>query len=437
MIPLGRFGALFLGLALTLAWSSTATADRSKKSKQRGSRAASVNHGSSSGGSFRAPSHPSAPRSAAPSPRPTHRSSGERFGAPSGSYGAPAPQGSFGTPSVVGREHGVQRGGVQQIAPQRTAPDRRSVVLPRRGAVRGVPSELPRTALPAGTRVPATVMRGGTTFNQHVVAQGDRVVVRRTPEAAQGHGDGPPHHGQSHHHGDHDHYYRHHYWGHGYYYCYVHYWSYDPWFWGFYFAPFPTPWTYTWLWFGAPWYVSWGWYYQPYPYYAAPSYWVTDYVISSMLEDEYERAYAAGYAAGQQNAGTPISEPVKEQLRVQVDETAQAFQTEQAILLENALKNPEYLFIVDTPISAATADSGTCSLSGGDIIKPAGEADSDVPVASVAVVTAKTESCAAGTIVSVSFTDLQEMMNTFGERVDDGLNEMQKQGQAEQEGAAR
>jgi hypothetical protein len=331
----------------------------------------------------------------------------------------------------------VHRGGVQQIAPPRTVPNRSSFGLPRRGAVRGTPSELPRTALPTAVRVPSTVARGGTTFHQSVVAQGDAVVVRRTPEAAQGHHDGPPHHGQSHHHGDHDHYYHHHHWGHGYYYCYVHYWSYDPWFWGFYFAPFPAPWTYTWLWFGAPWYVSWGWYYQPYPYYAAPSYWVTDYVISSMLEDEYERGYAAGYAEGQQNAGTPISEPVKEQLRVQVDETAQAFQTEQEILLENALQNPEYLFVVDTPISAATAGSGTCSLSGGDIIKPGGQLDPEVPVSSMAVVTSKAESCAAGTVVSVSFTDLQEMMNTFGERVDDGLNEMQKQGQTEQEGAGR
>ena len=151
-----------------------------------------------------------------------------------------------------------------------------------------------------------------------------------------------------------------------------------------------------------------------------------------MLEDEYARGYGDGYAAGQQAAeGTPISDPVKEQLRIQVDQTAQSFQTEQAIRLEDALADPNRLFIVDTPIRAAAAGSGTCALSGGDIIQPTAGAtvDPDMPVASMTVVTAKGESCVAGSVVHVSFTDLQEMLNTFGERVDDGLNELQKQGQ--------
>jgi len=304
-------------------------------------------------------------------------------------------------------------------------------VPPRLGQGPRTPTPLPRGALPTASKVPPTLERGGTIFQQHVVAPGPATVVRRSPSPQHGgqqhHGDDPAH-GQGHHRATQERFYSHTYWGHGYYFCYVHYWVYDPWFWGFYFAPFAAPWPYAWGWFGAPWYVSWSWYYQPYPYYAAPSYWVTDYVISSMLEDEYTRGYADGYAEGQQNAGTPISDPVKEQLRQQVDDTAQAFQTEQAVLLETALENPDHLFIVDTAISVATAGSGTCSLSGGDIIKASGPADPDVPVATMVVVTSKGESCAAGSVVSISFTDLQEMMNTFGERVDDGLNEMQKQG---------
>jgi len=130
---------------------------------------------------------------------------------------------------------------------------------------------------------------------------------------------------------------------------------------------------------------------------------------------------------------------VKEQLRQQVDDTAKSFQVEQAITLEAALQNPEYLFVVDTSISVATKANSTCGLTGGDIIKPAGTVDPEVPVASMSVVTSKNDSCAAGSVVNVSFTDLQEMLNTFGERVDDGLNELQQQGQGQpqQEGAGR
>jgi len=219
-------------------------------------------------------------------------------------------------------------------------------------------------------------------------------------------------------------YYHGHYIGHVHYHCYVHYWHYDPWFWGFYFAPFPAPWYYHWWWVSAPWYYHWGWYYDPYDVYYGPSYWVTDYTIARMLEDEYERGYEAGAAAAE---GTAITEPVKEQLREQVDDTAQAFQESRAILLEEALADPDYLFIVDTPLSVTTEQGAACALSGGDIIKPAGPGVSDVPVASMVVVTAKGDECGAGSVVNVSYTDLQEMLNTFAATVDDGLNELKRQ----------
>ncbi|MCK9463321.1 MAG: hypothetical protein M0R80_27185 [Proteobacteria bacterium] len=436
MMPLGRFGALLLGLALAVAWSSTASAARPKKSKKRGAPAASVEK-DSSGSSYRAPSRHSSPRSAAPSPRASSKPSGGRSGASSEPNRHPAPSRAYSAPRSARPDRGAPSGDFRRSSPQRSAPGSRSLNHPGRGGFR-TPSELPRTALPPVRKVAPTLVRGGQTYAQQLVVQGEGIVVRRSAAADHhydGHYEGDSHHP---HHGHHDHYYDHHYWGGGYYFCYVHYWFYEPWFWGFYFAPFLTPWTYTWVWFGAPWYVSWRWYYSPYAYYEGPSYWVTDYVIASMLEDEYARGYSDGYAAGQQQAataGTPISEPVKEQLRQQVDATAQSFQVERSIRLEDALADPEHLFIVDTPISAASVGGGTCSLNGGDIIKAAGPADPDVPVASMTVVTSKSESCAAGTVVSVSFTDLQEMLNTFGERVDDGLNELQKQGQKQREGA--
>jgi hypothetical protein len=169
--------------------------------------------------------------------------------------------------------------------------------------------------------------------------------------------------------------------------------------------------------------VTWGWYYQPYPVYAAPSYWVTDYVIARSLEEEYDRGYAAGQQAASDAA---ISEPVKEELRAQVEETAKAYQAEESLSLEQVVQDPGYLFVVDTPMSVISETSATCALSGGDIIKAATIIDPAVPVAAMTIVTSKNRECPAGTRISVSLTDLQEMLNSFGQKVDDGMNELQK-----------
>ncbi len=299
-------------------------------------------------------------------------------------------------------------------------------------AVHRVPARVSR--IPT---VPPVVKRGGLTYTQFAAKSGGHIVVTRksTPSASTNSpypGDG--HVGGAHdgHHGGHHsttsvRHYHYHYWGYGYYYCYIHAWPYYPWFWGFYFAPLHSPWYgYPWWWADSPWYGYWGWYYTPYVTYVGPSYWVTDYTIARMLEAEYERGWADGQAAA---AGTPISEPVKEQIRVQVDDVARAFQASEALLLEKALADPEYLFIVDTPLSVATDTGGTCALTGGDIIRRAPGPEPTLPVASMTVVTSKSEGCAAGSAVSVSYSDLQEMLNTFGQTVDDGLNELQQQQQ--------
>ena len=284
--------------------------------------------------------------------------------------------------------------------------------------------------------------RGGKTFSQRpVVDQDGRTLVARktttsyNPRHAHYH---PPHH--HHHVVRHYHY---HYWGPSYYYCYVSHWAWAPWFWGFYFAPFYAPWHYHWWWVGAPWHVHWGWYYDPYPYYDAPSYWVTDYTLSRMLEDEYARGYEDGYYAAegeaavaeQQQEGTPITEPVKEQIRVQVDEMANAFEEDDFVQLEKALEDPEYLFIVDTALSVTNEDGEACTLTGGDIIKQAegNDLDPDRPVAEMEIVTSKSPQCPAGSTAAVSYADLQEMLNTFGQTVDDGLYELQKQREKERE----
>lgn len=295
---------------------------------------------------------------------------------------------------------------------------RHTTPRPTRTAVK--PRPAPERAALAAQRIPPTVTRGGRSFDQKVVVRDNAVLVQRTPLHSHHHEDGR---GWGR---DHDHegrFFHHRRWHHHDYYCYVHYRPYPAWFWGFYFAPFAAPWHYSWVWVGEPWYGVWGWYWAPYPVYVGPSYWVTDYTISRMLADEYER----GYVAGQESAGTPISEPVKEQLRVQVEETAKSFEADRPITLEQAIGDPEHLFVVDAPLSVTTADRASCALTGGDVLKASGGTNPDVAVASMTVVTSKREDCAAGSTVSVSFTDLQEMLNSFSATVDDGMQELEKQ----------
>jgi len=276
------------------------------------------------------------------------------------------------------------------------------------------------------TRVPPVHRRGGKTFTQTATTSGDKVIVARTiadkGKASSAHSSGGKH---KHHTTTTVRHYHYHYWGYGYYYCYLPYWYYYPWFWAFYFAPFPAPWHYHWWWWGSPWYGYWGWYYAPYTVYVGPSYWVTDYTLARMLEAEYERGWEDGQAA----AGTPITEPVKEQIRLQIDEVARFFQEAEALLLERALEDPDYLFIVDTPLSVATDDNNICTLTGGDIVKRAPGPVGALPVANMVIVTSKTDECRAGSAVSISYADLQEMLNTFGQIVDDGLNELQERRQ--------
>jgi hypothetical protein len=84
----------------------------------------------------------------------------------------------------------------------------------------------------------------------------------------------------------------------GYYYAPAFYgWAYNPWY---------TPVPYAWGWAGNPWYASYGYYFAPYPVYAAPAFWLTDYLIAAQLT----AAYAAQQEANQQAANAATGQVV-------------------------------------------------------------------------------------------------------------------------------
>lgn len=72
------------------------------------------------------------------------------------------------------------------------------------------------------------------------------------------------------------------------YYGYVPGYFYAPAFYGWAYAPWGVPVTFAWGWGGAPWYGYYGYYFAPYPAYAGPAFWLTDYVIAESLQAAYE-----------------------------------------------------------------------------------------------------------------------------------------------------
>ena len=189
------------------------------------------------------------------------------------------------------------------------------------------------------------------------------------------------------------------------------------------------PWRWEWTWLAAPWFVAWSWYWQPYPpVYASADAWLSDWVMSDMLNDAYNRGLAEGMTASNQPSSAPITESQREQLRRQVGQTAQSFQTEQTIDLREALASqPNYLFAANQTVNfVPPGSSQACRVTEGDLLQIVSPPTDQNPTATMTIVASKFGDCAAGTQVFVSVSDLQEMLNSFAERVDRGLHSLEQ-----------
>ncbi len=220
--------------------------------------------------------------------------------------------------------------------------------------------------------------------------------------------------------------YRQHNWGRHNLNIYVHH-NHRPNFWGNVYIRFPVARSYYWNWNRYAWYNTWGYYYSPYTVYYAPSYWITDYVISDMLREQYSSGYSDGYNQGFAD-GVSISNQQRDQIRNQIEQTSQAFNSDNYLSVMEAFRNPDYLFVVDTQLSVLDSNNTTCALSGGDLLKVYGQVNEYSPAARMIVVTSKAGSCEAGTVVDVSIDDLQEMLNTFSEKIEEGTTQYESIG---------
>jgi hypothetical protein len=254
---------------------------------------------------------------------------------------------------------------------------------------------------------------------------------------------------------DHGHYYAHAY--RGYYWHGRSYWGYapayyyGPGFYGWAYSPWASPVVYSWGWGGSPWYGYYGGYFTPYPSYAAPSLWLTDYVISQNLQAAYDAQQAdngggqgqqqgGGGAAPIQDSGTPLTPEVKQAIADEVkaeiaaEKNAAATPQQQAPppgageasaeQVPGALDPDFRTFVVSTPLSEMAPDGSNCNLSPGDVLNRIDDTPDQDQRVDVLVTNAETGDCTAGFKLAVAVDDLQDMRNHFREQVDAGLKQL-------------
>jgi hypothetical protein len=253
------------------------------------------------------------------------------------------------------------------------------------------------------------------------------------------------------------------YGGHAYYGWHPGFW-YHPGFYGWAYRPWGAPayWGVGiggWGWGGAPWFGYYGGYFAPYPVYASPAFWLTDYLLAADLQAAYAArseanaeasgAYDQGSAnygdsgAGPANSGQvtlspEVKQAIAEEVRAQLAEQQQQAAAEgggggQAPApasgdVPPALDPARRTFVVDNTITVVS-DGQECELTGGDVITRLTDTpDADQKV-NASVSASKRGECGEGKQVAVSVDDLQEMHNHFEEQLNNGLKTLaEKQG---------
>jgi hypothetical protein len=236
---------------------------------------------------------------------------------------------------------------------------------------------------------------------------------------------------------------------------------YNPGFYGWAYQPWGAPVSWGigmggWGWGGSPWYGFYGGYFSPYPVYASPAFWLTDYVIAANLQNAYASQSAAnsdpgaGYDQGPSNysdGGGPaansapvtltpeVKQAIAEEVKAQLAADQQQSSGGQAQVpapandeVPPALDPARRTFIVDNNITVVS-DGQECELTAGDVITRLTDTpDSDQNVTASVSASKRTE-CGAGKQITVSVDDLQEMHNHFEEQINNGMKALaEKQG---------
>ncbi len=203
--------------------------------------------------------------------------------------------------------------------------------------------------------------------------------------------------------------------------------------------PGPFPIAYSFGFAAAPWYGYYPGYFTPYPVYASPSLWLTDYLVAKSLEQSYQAQQDA--AAQQQMAPQQATAPMTPEIKEQIAE-----EVKRQIALENAERqtaqtgmpdpassgiarmfqdNASHVFVVSAPLNLNGA-AGQCPVMEGDVLQlTPGQAPSADGFANVVVLASKGQDCLKGSTVSIGVADLQDMQNSMRQTIDQGMGTLQ------------
>jgi hypothetical protein len=213
---------------------------------------------------------------------------------------------------------------------------------------------------------------------------------------------------------------------------------YGPRFYAWALTPWGTPVRYAW--FGiatpAPWFGFYAGYFTPYPAYASPDLWLTDYLLAENLRLAYESQQAGndGQApplpSNMQSTDSALSPEMKALI---ADEVRQQLAAEREAAAQPASSNlqpapdteqmppalNQKFFVVSSNLDVVAAGQA-CSLTPGDVIQRKSRVVTADGVG-VEVVSSKPGDCAADSATAIQLADLQEMHNQFREQLDQGL----------------
>jgi hypothetical protein len=210
---------------------------------------------------------------------------------------------------------------------------------------------------------------------------------------------------------------------------------YRPGFYVYAYTPWARPVVYSsWGFVGTPWFGFYGGYFTPAPVYAAPSYWLADYMMSNALEQAYQDGLNAGRAQQQASFSGPgitpeVRQAISEEVSRQLREEQMAAQSAGAVANSDPFSGGStHIFVAHTSVEAVAGDQ-ICAITQGDVLEMRGTPPPDAAAANV-LVRASKGGCRTGWTVQVKLQDLAEMQNHMRETIDQGMGDLQRrQGQ--------
>jgi hypothetical protein len=211
-------------------------------------------------------------------------------------------------------------------------------------------------------------------------------------------------------------------------------------FYGWAAGPWADPVDYSWGWMGDPWYGFYGTYFRPWGVYRGPSWWLTDFMISSSLQGAFqarEEARPSDQPTESAEGSEPMSPEVKDEIAAEVTKQLGEAQAEaQAEAGSDGAQSPPsndalppsftdrgpHLFVANDRLEVEnTATGATCIIGEGDAVQLSGGLPPDGSAPQVLVRASMRSDCPVGSRVSIPLPDLVEMHNSMRETVETGL----------------